>query len=617
MKNKLETYSILGMLLISLITILSCNKDQELKIKIASIDISPNNGELNIGEERTIEINILPENASDKTISWASDNEEIANVNNTGKIHANKEGKVNIIATSNDGNKKAIYTLTVNKDDKKEEDIAVENITISKENIQINLGESIKIEYTILPATATNKIVKWCSSNNNIATINNQAILKSIAGGECTITTTTIDGNKTCSFNVIVIESVESIEILEQSSPLIEGSDIILKAKVLPRTATNRNFKWASQKEEIASIDQQGKVHGIKAGDAVITATTEDGNIVSSYRLEVRPKEARVTGINMPISEGEIKEGEHLRVIAYPEPLYAENKNIIWTSSNPRIASIENGNITGVSVGKVIITATTEDGGFSSNFALTVNTGYVPFNDPIFKQVIIDSGADKDNDGEISKSEALSIKRLELKELNIKNLTGLGDFKNLEYLDCSGNNIVNIFLLQATKLIDLKCNNCQLTSIEVTSSKELKNIDCSDNAINTLDLSKCSKLENINCSNNTISRFSIPFLPNLITFDCNKNGISSIDVSNCAKLKELNCNTNRITTLKLDNCAELTNLNCSKNQLKELDILDCLILEELNCSENLITGTIKVLDLIKANKKFIKDNSVVWEEESK
>jgi uncharacterized protein YjdB len=553
-------------LFISLLTVLSCNKNEKLKIKITSISISPNKGKLNIGEERTIKVNIIPENATNKNITWTSNNEEIASVDNKGKIKANKSGIVNITATCSKESVRAIYELTIcNNNIIKNKDIEVESITINETNENLNFGKTIKLEYTIIPELATNKSVIWTSNNKEIATVDKQAVVTGIAGGECIITARTEDGNKTSSCSIKVIESVKSIEILEPKEILIEGDYIFLKTNILPKSASNKRFKWKSEKEDIATINQNGKVHGVKAGDVLIKAITEDGNITNSYRLKVEEKNPHVTGINMPYSKGQLKEGENLRIIAYSEPLNAKNNKILWKSSDTTIASINKGVITGMKIGVVTITATTEEGEFSSEYTLTITTGYVLFKDNKFKQAIITTGADKDNDGNISKDEALKIKRLELKELGITNIFGLVDFRNLEFLDCSGNNIKSIDLLESRELINLNCSNCELTSIEVTSSTKLKNINCSNNKITTLNLSKCSQLENIDCSNNTISGFTIPALIFLEKIDCHTNNIPSLDVSGSSKLEILDCENNPIIDPILVYDKKYADLNFSKN----------------------------------------------------
>lgn len=192
---------------------------ENTEIEVTSVKIkNKEKVKLKIGETLILETDIQPNNASNKKITWSSSNTNIATVNSDGKVDALKEGTVKIIAKSNNEKEDSIE-LTIEKPV-----IEVNRIVLDQKNISLNEGEIVKITESVCPIDATDKSVKWESSDDNIATVKDGKVT-AIKEGVATITATSNNGIKgICSINVKAIKKQnndeESINIISAPAAL-------------------------------------------------------------------------------------------------------------------------------------------------------------------------------------------------------------------------------------------------------------------------------------------------------------------------------------------------------------------------------------------------------------
>ena len=174
-------------------------------IAVSSINFDKNSLSLYVGDVANLKANILPANATNKTIHWSSSNDSIVKVDNNGQIQALKEGSVVIKATSNN-NITGSISISVNK-----KAIEVTSITVDS-NINLNTAESYKINASVSPSNATDKTLKYTSSNTSVATVDNNGNIKGLSSGSATITVSS-SNNITKTINVKV-KSVERIHFI-------------------------------------------------------------------------------------------------------------------------------------------------------------------------------------------------------------------------------------------------------------------------------------------------------------------------------------------------------------------------------------------------------------------
>ena len=172
---------------------------------------------------------------------------------------------------------------------------------------------------------------------------------------------------------------------------------------------------------------------------------------------------------------------------------------------------------------------------------------------------------DKDHDGTLSQGELNGVTELYVDHANIKDLTGIELFPNLDKLDCKYNNLTRLDVSKNTKLTKLYCESNQLTGLDLSKNTALTELDCALNQLTGLDLSK-----------NTA----------LTVLYCESNHLTSLDLSKNTELTELNCQDNQLTSLDLSKNTALTKLYCALNQLTSLDLSKNTALTILGCSGN-------------------------------
>jgi uncharacterized protein YjdB len=176
---------------------------------------------------------------------------------------------------------------------------------------------------------------------------------------------------------------------LDQTYGSLEvGESLTLAATVSPSNASDQGVIWSSSDEDVAAV-ANGIVTGVGSGNATITARATDGGFTASYALSVGLPPVAVTGILMPETSGTLETGGSITLTASVIPSNATNPVVSWTSSNPVVASVYGGVVQALNVGSAVITAVTEDGGFTAAYALQVvpanvlqNGSYESLNSP-------------------------------------------------------------------------------------------------------------------------------------------------------------------------------------------------------------------------------------------
>jgi uncharacterized protein YjdB len=340
-------------------------------VPVVSLSITPSSLKLAPGDLGILTSNILPSNATDTTVTWTSSNETIATIDQAGIVTAITAGETTITAVATNGGLEAVASVQVAT--------PVTGLTISPQSKEMNIGSTVSFAASILPSNATDTTVAWTSSDVTIATIDQAGIVTAIAVGETTITAIANDGGLEAVASVTVLPTkVTGVTIDPTSIQIYLGSTGSLKANISPTNATDTTVTWTSSNETIATIDQSGVVTAIAVGEVTITAVTTDGAFEAVASATVLP--ISVTGLTIEPSALKILLGSTGSLTANVVPENATNKAITWTSDDTSIATIdENGLVTGVSIGNVIITGTSNDGSYNatSNIEIAEITSFI------------------------------------------------------------------------------------------------------------------------------------------------------------------------------------------------------------------------------------------------
>lgn len=244
-----------------------------------------------------------------------------------------------------------------------DDNIMVTGISLNVSDKVLNIGETFGLTATLSPDFATNRTVLWSSSENNVATVDNDGMVTALDDGSAIITATTTDGsNLSASCNVTVVRPVTGITLNENSLELVLPEMAQLIATITPSNPTNGTLQWTSSKSSVARVDANGLVTSVAPGTATITATTNDGtNLSASCSVTVRRQ--YVTSITLNEIYLEMHLGDTFQLSADVAPENATNKTLNWSSSTTSVASVDtNGLVTAKSAGTAIITARAADG---------------------------------------------------------------------------------------------------------------------------------------------------------------------------------------------------------------------------------------------------------------
>ena len=257
--------------------------------------------------------------------------------------------------------------------------ITVTGVTLSPTSITLVEGESQDLTATITPSNAENQKVRWSSSDASVATVTDGKVT-ALKAGNATITVTTEDGGKTATCAVKVdakVYPVTSVSLDKTTCELTVGGEVTLTATVKPDNATNKNVTWSTSDASVATV-ADGKVTALKAGNATITVTTEDGGKTATCAVKVDAKVYPVTSVSLDKTTCELTVGGEVTLTATVKPDNATNKNVTWSTSDASVATVADGKVTALKAGTTTITVTTEDGSKTATCAVTVKAKVYP-----------------------------------------------------------------------------------------------------------------------------------------------------------------------------------------------------------------------------------------------
>ena len=223
-------------------------------------------------------------------------------------------------------------------------------------------------------AKAAEKLtLAWTSSDESVATVDETGTVTAVAAGEAEITAAVKDTEMQDVCVITVKVSAKELKVPDTLEVKLNDTDeTAIEAKCEPEDASNISFDFASSDEEVATVDKDGKVKVLKAGECDITTTLmQDGEKVTEKTTHVKAF-YEVESITLDSNEGKLTVGNShtIKATVAPEEVAAET-TIEWSSSNEKVATVDsNGKVTAVSSGNATITATA--GEESANYEVTV-----------------------------------------------------------------------------------------------------------------------------------------------------------------------------------------------------------------------------------------------------
>ena len=327
---------------------------------VTGISLDKTSVTLNTTETYTLVATVDPVDASNKSVTWSSSDAAIATVDDKGVLTGIKVGTATITVTTVDGDFTATCAVTVLQ--------PVTGVSLDKTSVTLNTTDTYTLIVNVDPIDASNKSVTWSSSDAAIATVDEKGVVTGIKAGTATITVTTVDGDFTATCAVTVLQPVTGVRLDKTEVTLNIAESTVLQATVLPADASNQTVEWSSSNDDIATIDNGGKITAVAIGNAIITVTTTDGSHTATCQVIVKP--ILVASVKITCEEDQLLLTPNQQTLHFSASVLPENatdKDLVWSiESGDDLATItQNGvlqAIDGVKKdGEVVVRATAVD----------------------------------------------------------------------------------------------------------------------------------------------------------------------------------------------------------------------------------------------------------------
>ena len=347
-------------------------------IYVERVTVSPENITLKPGEwYYGASAEVRPSYATCDCVYWRSSDPSVASVNKeTGYIYARSAGHAVITAEAADGGGASdCFTVTVTTGE-----IPVWILTLNYHDIKIKKGATFGLNVSINPWNATNKKLRWSSSNTSVATVNGNGVVTGISAGKATITVEPTDGSECCDVCTVTVEDnahVTSVTVSPSRLDLAIGEFTYLHAEVCPCDGKDRCVTWSSEDQSIVAVNpDSGFIIARGSGTVKVYATATDGSGARGCCTVTVAAPISVTGIEVSPTSLTLNVCESATLKANVLPCNATNKLVTWSSSDDsvvKVVDIYNGGILAKGVGSATLTATTADGGLKGYCTVTVD----------------------------------------------------------------------------------------------------------------------------------------------------------------------------------------------------------------------------------------------------
>ena len=244
---------------------------QDIHATSVSLDITEKTAERY--DDFQLTATIAPLNFTDAVV-WTSSNEEVATVSDTGYVEICGVGTAVITVTA--GNVKAACKITVPQ--------LIDWIEFDEDEIELKAGETYQLKPYISPSDATNKKLKYTSSDTKVAEVSASGLVTARSEGEAKIRAAATDGSDeyaVCYVTVTGKAKVTGITLDRTSAEVKRGEKLTLNVTVSPSYASNKKVVWKSANTKIATVDANGSVTAKAPGRTKITVTSSEN---SSYQ---------------------------------------------------------------------------------------------------------------------------------------------------------------------------------------------------------------------------------------------------------------------------------------------------------------------------------------------
>ena len=323
-----------------------------VNIPVESLKLDYTDEIMSIGGQLRITAEVLPLNASQRTVSWESSDTSVCTVDTNGLVKATGVGFATILCKTIDGSDlTAMCKIYVKQ--------PVTSVVLNTKEIEVRKGTVFWLNATCLPENADNKLCAWTTSDKDVCTVDNDGKVTAVGSGTCNIVVTNVDTGISDYCVVTVTQPVTGITLNSDYQSMWVGSKYAIIPNVQPVDADNKKVTYQSSDTSVATVDADGVVTAVKGGTCVIIVTTDELQLKASVTIDVKEY---VSSIKLSENNKYLNIGATGTLTATVGSDTATNKAIVWSSSNSGVCAVVDGTLYGMYPGVAVITATAADG---------------------------------------------------------------------------------------------------------------------------------------------------------------------------------------------------------------------------------------------------------------
>ena len=352
-----------------------------VNVPLTSVTITEDNFSLLPTQEKDLHATLDPSDATNKDVTWTSNNTQVATVDANGKVTAVAPGDAVITARVAAEDKEDTVNVHVKQ--------PVTGATINKSEVTLARGDEDTLSVTFTPANAEEEVtVTWSSADSSSVSVDTNGKIKAIKGTQSPvrITGTLSNGMDPVTCDVTVNVPLNDISLDKTTLTLDKNNSEKVTVIYDPSdTSDDKTVRWESSNESIATVDSQGNVTGTGRGVTTITATVGTHSKSCQVTVNVPVTSVTITDEDFTLARSKTKS---LTATVAPDDANPEYKTVTWSSDNESVATVDsNGVVTAVAKGTANITATAN--GKSDSVKVTVNVPVTGFTTPEDSKTII------------------------------------------------------------------------------------------------------------------------------------------------------------------------------------------------------------------------------------
>ncbi|GAA4299314.1 hypothetical protein GCM10023142_39800 [Anaerocolumna aminovalerica] len=318
---------------------------------VSKVTVSPANVTLEVNEFVTLSAKVEPAGSNRGPLHWVSSDTNVVEVKDSTDLAATIRGVrpgTAVISAINQDNVVVGYChVSVRQH--------VEKITLSETAVTLPLtAKNLQLRANVEPENATNKNVKWKSTNESVVRVDDKGMVTLVSSGvAAVIAFSESDPSVTAICNITVEIPVRSLTLDEKAKVMYVGESVRIGYLLTPNDASKKNVVWSSTDTSVVSVDSKGLITARSAGQAIIMVKTEDGAYYSTCTITVRQK---ATGIKFDVDNLELNVGQSYTIELTVTPSNSTELGLTWDTTDSKVATVdEKGKITAKAPGKAVI----------------------------------------------------------------------------------------------------------------------------------------------------------------------------------------------------------------------------------------------------------------------